>query len=140
MTNAQIREYAKDELGIELPAKASKAELITSIKEISGQTNEPTGAESANEGNEDKRPTAVIINIPENEDDQVNYVRVNENGRTYQIMKGQDVRVPYGVYDNLRCAIEAKPVKTKTAEGKEKIVMKERPRFAFSVVKNIYGD
>lgn len=139
-TAPELRSYAEEELGMSFPAKITKAEMIQRINELEGNGDtSPTGSGSANEGNEDKIPTAVVININDDGDSR-NYVQVNVNGQRFQIQKGKSARVPYIVYDVLKNAVEGVPVKVKGDDGKERVVMRQRPRHAVSVEKMIYKD
>ena len=138
LTVAELRAYAEDEHGMSFPSKLNKVEMIARIRELEGSA-EPSiaGESTASEGNEDRTPTAVILTVPEDEDEQ-NFIRVNVNGRRYQLMKGKEVKVPYVVYDVLKNAVEYIPVKAKDELGKDTIVMKPRQRFPVSVIQFIY--
>ena len=138
MSSAQIRAYAKDELGVSFPVTLKKAELIAKIGEYGTEASTaPVGEGSASEGNEDKTPKSVVINIPQDSDAR-NFYLIGVNGKNYQLKKGADVTVPYSVFDALKCAVEGVPVKVKDEQGNEKVEMRLRPRIPFSVIKNIY--
>lgn len=142
MSAKDVRTYGKDEMGVSFPVTLSKAEMIAKLKELGADSStSPAGDAAASAGREGQRPTHVIINVAETEDSGKNYIRVIENGSPYQIMRGVDVKVPYGVYDNLKCAIEEIPILKKGSNGdKDRIVMRPRPRHSFSVIERIYAN
>ena len=140
LTKNDLLEHIKDTFGVELPEKTTKAELIAFIEDKSNETSiDAIGAGSATEGNEDKTPKSVVINIPDDsESEKINYHVVGVNGKNYQIQKGKDVTVPFGVFDVLNNAVETfyRPV---TGEGgKVNLVQRERKRINFSVIKMVY--
>lgn len=139
LTKPELLIYAKEELGIELPSNWSKAEVVARIKQETGDTSDAPGSGSASEGNEDKTPTKVVINIQDDaESEKINYHVVGLNGRNYQIKKGVDVTVPYGVYDILNNAIETVYTSVVRENGRRELVGKVRKRVPFSVIKFIY--
>jgi len=141
LTLKELHAYAQDTLGVTLPSKMTKAEIIIKIRSYGGDESiGPAGAGSATEGNEDKIPTAVIISLQENGDATDNFETVVLNGRNYQIRRGTEVRVPYGVYDILKRAVEVIHKPVTGDDGRITQVKVRRPRIPFSVIKMIYAE
>lgn len=142
MTIPQLREYAKEKHGVEYPSSYTKAEILEKIAQLPGEESlqlAPVGAGNATDGNEDKIPKSVTIQIP---DDGVsatyNYETVYVDGRSYQIKKGVDATVPYSVYDVLNNAIEDFLQPIRQQDGRITHEMRKRRRIPFSVIKMNY--
>ena len=142
LTVADLRTYALEQHGLDLPAKMTKAEIIAAIQAQPGEeSTAPTGAVAATDGKEDKRPVKVVLNIPDDGASmRINYHIVNVNGVNYQIKKGKDVTVPYSVYDCLNNAVERRLVQVPGEGGHYDFVEREVRRIPFHVVKFIYED
>lgn len=142
MTVPELLAYAEERHGIQYPKKMTKAELLAKIAELPGEEDlnlEPVGAGSATDGNEDKVPKSVTLNIPDDGSSVlINYETVYLNGRAYQIKKGADVTVPYGVYGILNTAIEDFLMPVRQPDGKVNYEVRQRRRIPFSVIKMNY--
>lgn len=142
LTVADLRAYALEQHGLEFPAKMTKAEMIAAIQAQPGEeSTAPTGAGSATDGHEGKTPIKVVLNIPDDGASmRINYHIVNVNGTNYQIQKGKDVTVPYGVYDCLNNAVERRLVQVPGEGGHYDFVERDVRRIPFHVVEFIYED
>ena len=142
MTVPELLAYAEERHGIQYPKKMTKGELLAKLAELPGEEDlslDPVGAGSATEGNEDRVAKTVTLNIPDDGSSAlINYETVYLNGRSYQIQKGKDVTVPYGVYDILNNAIEDFLTPVRQPDGKVNYEVRQRRRIPFSVIKMNY--
>lgn len=138
MNVPQLLKYIEEQHGIKLPAKTTRPEALNKLKELEG-----TGTPSAPGDNREddvakgKRPKQVVIVVAEDEDPR-NYVVVGLNGRNYQIKKGVPVKVPYGVYEVLKNAVEDIYTTVKNTDGSRELVKRSKLRHQFSVEEKIY--
>ena len=94
-TKSQLRDYAAEELGVDLPENMNKDQMVLKIKEMTEEV-KPS-----------KIPKTVKIKIPRMEGDTGKQpVFVNFQGREFLIQRNKEVEVPYGVYEILKNAVE----------------------------------
>lgn len=153
-TIEQMVMYAKEELGVELVTDGkSKADLIAELQELEAKnglnpTVDEEEAASTQKAEPElpkgkKNPSKVVINIaqPPAPDEGVEpdtHCELGLNGRIYQIQYGEDVTVPFGVYDILRNAVQTKYYQKKNQQtGQQELHSKQVRRYAFSVVEFI---
>lgn len=123
---AALRDYAENELGVDLPASLNKDEMVEKIKELLGNS----------EVVEKEQPKEVTLMIPKMEGDTGRQpVFVNLNGRRYLIQRGQKVTVPYGVYEILMNAVERKYESVRDPEtGKSDLISTEVQAYPVQVM------
>lgn len=147
-STAKLIKYAADDLGIDLAGK-ERAEVIAEMKKVDAslfddaKPNDATDVGNTDEQEaEGKELTAVTINIHDNsgEDEEVdNFVQVGVNGTMFKVIKGEDVRVPVGVYDVLNNAIESRFKNVVDKETKMKSLQETKvKRWPFSVIEKHY--
>ncbi|MCH7421303.1 hypothetical protein [Shewanella sp. MM_2022_3] len=151
---AKLIKYAADEMGMDLSGK-DRAEVIAEMKKVDPSLFDDTktnGDQDLGDANdlsdtdeqeaEGKELTAVTINIHDNsgEDEEVdNFVQVGVNGVMYKVKKGEDARVPVGVYDVLNNAIESRFKNVVDKETKMKSLQETKvKRWPFSVIQKHY--
>jgi len=154
-TKAELIAYAATSLGAELSDSLSRDELIAEVKKLEsslGIVSENTEkkeheATQPNDNEEVKpkgRPKFVMLRIhtpPNNNADEDaeedTHCIVGFNGRNYQIAYDveEGVKVPYGVYDILKNAVQKKYRKVK---GKRELKEVNEQRYKFNVVKEIF--
>ncbi|MGR6502820.1 hypothetical protein [Shewanella sp. Koi 1] len=149
-STAKLIRYAADELGIDLAGK-ERAEVIAEMKKVDAslfddaKSNDSTDLENTDvQEVEGKELVAVTINVHDNsgEDEEVdNFVQVGVNGVMYKVIKGEDVRVPVGVYDVLNNAIESRFKNVIDKETKMKSLRETKvKRWPFSVIEKHYAE
>lgn len=150
-STAKLIKFAADDLGIDLTGK-ERAEVIAEMKKVDPSLFDDTKTnadqelddadEQGTEVTEGKELTAVTINIHDNsgEDEEVdNFVQVGVNGTMFKVIKGEDVRVPVGVYDVLNNAIEIRFKNVVDKETKMKSLQETKvKRWPFSVIEKHY--
>ncbi|MCG9964619.1 hypothetical protein [Shewanella cutis] len=147
-STAKLIKFAADDLGIDLTGK-ERTEVIAEMKKVDPSLFDDTKTNADQElgdadeqGTGDKELTAVTINIHDNsgEDEEVdNFVQVGVNGTMFKVIKGQDVRVPAGVYDVLNNAIESRFKNVVDKETKMKSLQETKvKRWPFSVIEKHY--
>ncbi len=153
-STAKLIKYAADEMGMDLSGK-ERSEVIAEMKKADPSLFDDTktsGDQDLDDANdlsdadeqeaEGKELTGVTINIHDNsgEDEEVdNFVQVGVNGVMYKVIKGEDVRVPVGVYDVLKNAIESRFKNVVDKETKMKSLKETKvKRWPFSVIQKHY--
>lgn len=158
----ELVEYARDELGVEL--EGGLEEVTAELKALdptlfldqAPAPKSPAGKKAAaaktkkveeelvvkiEEGGAEGFPSFALIHIhDDNDDDEFaeNFVPVGFNGRMYQVQKGVDAKVPYGVYDVLNNAIEVNYKQRTDPTTKMKYLEeKKTKRWPFSVIRFI---
>jgi hypothetical protein len=154
-TIQNLVDYAREELGVNLETEGKeKKDLIAEVQAIEkdmGLDNDGASDKSADaDGGTGIEPPAgaenarfVVINIhqppaPDEESEPDTHCEVGFNGRIFQIQYGEDVKVPFGVYDVLRNAIQTKYYQKKNAQsGQQELHNKQVKRFPFNVIEFI---
>lgn len=159
-TKAELVAYAAQALGAQLDeSKFSRDELVEEIKKLEkslgianddANVEDDTGKENNAQNNDDadnkapkQNPKFVMLRIhtppsmnTDEDADEETHCIVGFNGRNYQIAYDveEGVKVPFGVYDILKNAVQ-----TKYRRVKNKREMEERKeqRYKFNVVKFI---
>ena len=157
---AELVAYAAQALGAQLDeSKFSRDELIAEVRKLekslgivgdeSGDTDTGTDTgnndsdDTGNEPEEKKNPRFVYlrihtppsINTDEDAEEETHCI-VGFNGKNYQIQYDveEGVKVPYGVYDVLKNAVQTKYRRVK---GKREMEERKEQRYKFNVVKTI---
>lgn len=150
-TKAELVAYAATTLGAELSEELNRDDLVVEIKKLEkslGIASE-TQKEQSDDVTQDEvklnsRPKFVMLRIhtPPNtnadEDaEEDTHCIVGFNGRNYQIAYDveEGVKVPYGVYDILKNAVQKKYRKIK---GQRELKEVNEQRYKFNVVKEIF--
>lgn len=163
-TKAELVAYAAQALGAQLDeSKFSRDELVEEIKKLEkslGIANDDTSEGNGDEGdtgngnsaqnNDDadneapkKNPRSVMLRIhtppsmnTDEDTEEETHCIVGFNGRNYQIAYDveEGVKVPYGVYDILKNAVQTKYRRVK---GKREMEERKEQRYKFNVVKFI---
>lgn len=148
-TKAELVLYAAQALGAELSESSSRDDLISEVQKLEkslGIASETADKqESPTEiNNENKRPTHVMLRIhtppsanADEDAEEETHCIVGFNGRNYQIAYDveEGVKVPYGVYDILKNAVQSKYRKIK---GQRELKETKEQRYKFNVVKEIF--
>lgn len=153
---ADLVAYAAQALGAQLDeAKFNRDELVEEIKKLekslgiasddAGDSDIGNGAQSNDDAGSDQAPkknprfvylrihTPPSINTDEDTEEETHCI-VGFNGRNYQIAYDveEGVKVPYGVYDILKNAVQTKYRRVK---GKREMEERKEQRYKFNVVK-----
>lgn len=114
---------------------------ITQDEEPASDLDAPPAEPKAENG---KIPTRALIVIhqppsPDEESEPDTHCIIGLNGRNYQIAYGEEVEVPYGVYDILKNAKQVRYfTKKDPATGLTQTDSKTVQRYPFSLIKFIY--
>lgn len=143
--------YAADNLGIDLSGKERK-EVVAEIKKADPslfEDDKSKDSQGSNKPNQDaevkgKELVAVTLNIVDDageDEDADNFVQIGVNGVMHQVIKGEDVKVPVGVYDVLNNAVESR-YKTVTDKDTKVKSLKETKikRWPFSIIERHYAE
>lgn len=153
-TKPELIAYATTQLGVELDEREfSRDELIAEVKKI--ETSLGITAENPDQGDdtnndteshnkaENKHPRFVMLRIhtppmPNDDEDTEpeTHCIVGFNGKNYQIEFDveEGVKVPYGVYDVIKNAVQTRYRRVK---GKRELEARQEQRYKFNVVKFI---
>jgi hypothetical protein len=147
-SKADIVQYAEDELGTKLNSDDTKVALTEQVRELEKAAGIVVDESSANTAPTKKEPSSepikavIIIHQPQtiNEDAEPDtHWSCGLNGRNFQVQFGEEVTVPWGVYDILRNAVETKyHTKKNQQTGADEILSTKKPRFAHSLVRKIF--
>lgn len=152
-SKADIVNYAASELGVKLDENKSKDDLLAEVRELEkemgiAQADEPvkfTDEEPKEEkAEDDKVPSRAVIVIhqppsPDEESEPDTHCVIGLNGRNYQIAYGEEVEVPYGVYDILKNAKQVRYfTKKDPATGLTQTDSKTVQRYPFSLIRVVY--
>lgn len=141
---AELVKYAADELGVDLSDMERKEVQAYLKKEDPKLFEEKTSSAGTDEQGAEGEglPKSVTILIHEDGDDDEfaeNFVPVGFNGRMYQVQKGVEAEVPYGVFDVLNNAIEINYKQVTDQATKMKYLQEKKvKRWPFSVIKKHY--
>lgn len=154
---AELVAYAAQALGAQLDeSKFSRDELIAEVRKLEKSlgiasddagdddaSNEVSNNDADNEQAPKKNPRFVYlrihtppsINTDEDAEEETHCI-VGFNGKNYQIQYDveEGVKVPYGVYDVLKNAVQTKYRRVK---GKRELEERKEQRYKFNVVKTI---
>jgi hypothetical protein len=157
-TKAELIAHAATNLGAELSDSLTRDELVSEVKKLEtslGIVSENTEKKetktiktvkaTTNEETKSKgRPEFVMLRIhtppssnADEEAEEETHCIVGFNGRNYQIAYDveEGVKVPYGVYDILKNAVQSKYRKVK---GQRELKETKEQRYKFNVVKEIF--
>lgn len=151
-TKADLVAYAAASLGAELSEESGRNELIAEVKKletslgiVSENSEKKETKTATNEEVKPKgRPEFVMLRIhtpsssnADEEAEEETHCIVGFNGRNYQIAYDveEGVKVPYGVYDILKNAVQSKYRKVK---GQRELKETKEQRYKFNVVKEIF--
>lgn len=153
-SKADIVNYAATELGVKLDESKNKDDLVAEVRALEiemgiAQDNEPVQHDKDAEQEETKAeagkiPTRAVILIhqppsPDEESEPDTHCIIGLNGRNYQIAYGDEVEVPYGVYDILKNAKQVRYfTKKDPATGMTQTESKVVQRYPFSLIRFIY--
>lgn len=154
-TKEQICEYAEDEFGVKLDDSLKKDELVAQVRELEkeagiyeGETDTeteeaPKAVVKADSGKGNPVKAVIVIHqppAPDEESEPDTHCIIGLNGRNYQIAYGEEVTVPYGVYDILKNAKQVKYFAKKDPQtGQSYTDSKEQLRYPFSLIRTIYA-
>ena len=138
MNVPQLLKYIEDQHGVKLPAKTTRPEAVAKLAELEGDQTPTAAGDSDKVKKDGKRPTHVVLRVHEDNDPR-NYIVVGYNGRNYQIMKDEPVKVPYGVYEILNNAVEEIFTTVRTEDGTRELKSRKKHRHPFSVEEKVYG-
>lgn len=148
-TKQQLIAYAATTLGAQLSDDMSRDDLVAEVLKLEkslGMVSETDKKEETTTDNPAEnvktRPRFAMLRIhtPNNNNDEDSdaetHCIVGFNGRNYQIQYDVEdgVKVPYGVYDVIKNAIQVKHRKVK---GQRELVQRKEQRYKFNVVKFI---
>ena len=150
-TKAEFIAYAATTLGAELSDDLSRDDLIAEVQKLEkslgivSEGSEKKANEAPDEVVKSKgRPKFMMLRIhtpPSNNTDEdveeETHCIVGFNGRNYQIQYDveEGVKVPYGVYDILKNAVQSKYRKVK---GQRELKEMKEQRYKFNVVEEIF--
>lgn len=157
-TKSELVVYAAQALGAQLDEnKFSRDELIEEVRKLEkslGIVGDGAGDEDAGESKKDKgdveegekkkKPRFVLLRIhtppsmnTDEDAEEETHCIVGFNGKNYQIAYDveEGVKVPYGVYDVLKNAVQTKYRRVK---GKREMEARKEQRYKFNVVDFIY--
>lgn len=153
-SKADIVNYAASELGVKLDENKSKDDLLAEVRELEkemgiAQADEPVQHDKYAEPAEPKAeagkiPTRAVILIhqppsPDEESEPDTHCTLGLNGRNYQIAYGEEVEVPYGIYDILKNAKQVRYfAKKDPTTGLTQTESKTVQRFPFSLIRLVY--
>lgn len=130
----EIRQYARDELGLTFPPAAGVDTMRSAVAQALGLDAEDKPKEAKVVPEADGRIAIVIHKTGEQGGDRA--VPVGVNGRMYLIKRGEEVRVPAAVVEVLKNAVETKyewrPDPTKPNGGE--MVARDAQAYPFSVL------
>lgn len=163
-TKEQICEYAESELGAKLDDSLKKDELVAQVRELEkeagifvddgdtgdnhpdndqGGNSKPPVEPKAEKGKGDPVKAVIMIHqpaAPDEESEPDTHCTIGLNGRNYQVAYGQEVTVPYGVYDILKNAKQVKYFAKKDPQtGQSYTDSKEQLRYPFSLIRFVYA-
>jgi hypothetical protein len=147
-----IVNYAEVELGVKLDESKSKDELVTEVRQIEAElgmdTEEPVRAPENGEvtaaPEQGKTPTKAIVLIhqppaPDEESEPDTHCTLGLNGRFYQVQYGEEIEVPYGIYDILKNAKQTRYFQKKNGQtGQTETHSKVVQRYPFSLIRFVY--
>lgn len=152
-SKADIVNYAATELGVKLDESKNKDDLVAEVRELElemgiTQSDEPVQhlddeQEEKTKAADNKVYTRVVILIhqppsPDEESEPDTHCTIGLNGRNYQIMYGEEVEVPYGVYDILKNAKQVRYfTKKDPSTGLTQTESKTVQRYPFSLIRLI---
>lgn len=147
---SELIQYGEEELGVDLTG-LERDEVVAALIRVDKSlfsSNTKTKAkvviEEKNPVKKEKseNPTHMTINIHDNDDDDefaANYVPIGFNGRMYQVQKGVDAKVPYGVFDVLNNAVEINYKQRTDDVTKMKYLEEKRTkRWPFQIIERHY--
>lgn len=155
----EMLDYAESELGVKLEAAKTKAELLTEIRALEkeqgivqdeqqekpddGEPDEEAAAVAA-KAQPGKQAKAAVVLIhqppaPDEESEPDTHCVLGLNGRFYQVKYGEEVEVPYGIYDILKNAKQTKYFAKKNPQtGQMEQHSKVVQRYPFSLISLVY--
>uniref|UniRef100_UPI00404888C2 hypothetical protein n=1 Tax=Rheinheimera sp. TaxID=1869214 RepID=UPI00404888C2 len=155
----ELLDYAESELGVKLDESKLKDDLVAEIRELEKEAgivqDEPQ--EKPNDGAPDeetavknakaepgKKPKAAVVLIhqpqaPDEESEPDTHCVLGLNGRFYQVKYGEEVEVPYGIYDILKNCKQTKYFAKKNPQtGQTEQHSKVVQRYPFSLIRLVY--
>lgn len=154
----QLVEYAKNELGITLAESMTRDEMIAAIREeetAQGIAGESGDAPAANASTPKATPVQaddytkiraviVIADLPSHDGGETppdTHIEVGCNGVFYQLKTGEELEVPYGVYDILNNSRQTKYFSDKDPQtGQQRTTSRESLRYPFQLVRLIKSE
>lgn len=146
-TKQDLADYAEEELGVKLDIDKSKDDLITEVRELEKENGIETDEQAPAENKEvteelapSKQNGKVVITIhqppaPDEESEPDTHCVVGLNGRNFQLAYGEEITVPYGVYDILKNAKQTKYFTKKDSNGQVQTHSKVVQRYPFSFIR-----
>lgn len=155
----ELLDYAESELGVKLDGTKQKDDLITEIRALEKEhgivQDEPQDKPDESEPDEEaaarsakaepgKTPKAAVILIhqpqaPDEESEPDTHCVLGLNGRFYQVQYGEEVEVPYGIYDILKNSKQTKFFGKKNPQtGQVEQHSKVVQRYPFSLIRLVY--
>lgn len=148
-----IISYAASELGVKLDDSKSKEDLVAEVRELEkemgiAQADEPVQFQDDEQEEKTKAADSKVYNravilihqppSPDEESEPDTHCTIGLNGRNYQIMYGEEVEVPYGVYDILKNAKQVRYfAKKDPTTGLTQTESKTVQRYPFSLIRLI---
>ena len=149
-TKSDLVGYASVELGVKLDEAKTKDELIAQVRELEAElgieqdeSNLPNEDQDKPEPAPGKTPSKAVVLIhqppaPDEESEPDTHCTLGLNGRFYQVQYGEEVEVPYGIYDILKNAKQTKYFQKKNKDtGLNEQHNKVVQRFPFSLIRFI---
>lgn len=132
--------FAAEHLGQDLShLKDDRPKLIEELEQLKPGLFNGGNTNQSKPGSEDKKPKAdakashYTIIVEDDGDETMNYIQVGFNGRMYQIVKGEEAKVPCGIVDVLNNAIEIN-YKQKEVNGQKVTIETKKKRWPFQTV------